>query len=191
MKSKRHHLYRALSLVLLTLSLGAAGCKSNGNKSVAQPAVAAKPGSVAKPSPPPHKRLISEGGWKIPGLAGAKEFIPPKLIQSASNESVKVYTSWLRPTPRATAPITLREYFLDEQIKELGITAKRLMVEVIVKYDVGGRPFCYVVKYRARYAVEALHFYDEDGDKDFELVETGTAQPTFTPRIPNWAQASK
>ena len=37
----------------------------------------------------------------------------------------------------------------------------------IVKYDLGGSPFCYVVKYRSTYAIEALHYYDEDGDKKF------------------------
>ena len=88
-------------------------------------------------------------------------------------------------------PVTLMGYMSEEELKELGITTKNPMVVTIVKYDAGDRPFCYVVKYRSTYTMEGLHFYDEDGDKKFELLETGTALPTFTPRIPGWAQASK
>jgi hypothetical protein len=187
MKCKTYHFHHALSLALLTLLLSSAACSSSGYKNAAQPA------SAAKISPPPTaaKRLIKGDGWKIPGLAVAKEFIPPKLLPSAGSESVKVYSSWLRPQFKDTNAVTLKDYLSDEQLKELGITTNKPMIMTIVKYDAGDRPFCYVVKYRSTYTMEGLHFYDEDGDKNFELLETGTALPQFIPRIPSWAQAAK
>jgi hypothetical protein len=180
-----HEMYRfhhAVSVVLLTALLAGAGCKSNNNKLAAQQA------SAAKPSPTPSKRLIKKAGWEIPGLAGAKETGPSRLRPAAGN--AKVYMSWLRPQPKANVagPPTLGSYLAEAELKELGISAKKLQVLALVKYDIGDRPFCYVVKYRATYPVEALHYYDEDGDKSFELVETGTQSPEFVPRIPGWAQ---
>jgi hypothetical protein len=191
MKYKMYHLFyhihvhHAVSLVLLTLLLSVAGCKSSGLKNTAQPA------SAAKPSSAPSKRLTKEGGWKIPGLAIAKEFRPPTLLPSAGNESVKVYTSSLRPPFGPPGPVTLKDYLSDEELKELGITTNKPMVMTIVKFDQGDHPFCYVIKYRSIYTMEGLHYYDEDGDQDFELLETGTALPQFIPRIPSWVQAAK
>jgi len=191
---------RVASVVLLTTLLTCAGCKSNDNKPVAQTASAAKAVGAAKPSPPPYKRLVKKSGWKIPGLATAREFRPPRLLPSTSNGgnsgngnngSAKVYTSSLRPPPVMGKPVTLKDYMSEEELKELGITTTNPMVVTIVKYDAGDRPFCYVVKYRSTYTMEGLHFYDEDGDKNFELLETGTALPQFTPRVPAWAQSSK
>jgi hypothetical protein len=188
---------RVASVALLITLLTCAGCKSNNNKPMAQTASAAKAVGAAKPSPPPYKRLVKKSGWKIPGLATAKEFRPPRLLPSANNVSngnngsAKVYTSSLRPPPVMGKPVTLKGYMSEEELNELGITTKNPMVVTIVKYDVGARPFCYVVKYRSTYTMEGLHFYDEDGDKNFELLETGTALPTFTPRVPAWAQTSK
>jgi hypothetical protein len=135
--------------------------------------------------------LTKEGGWKIPGLAIAKEFRPPTLLPSAGNESIKVYASSLRPPFGPPGPATLKDYLSDEELKELRITTNKPMVMTIVKYDQGDRPFCYVVKYRSTYTMEGLHYYDEDGDKNFELLETGTALPQFIPRIPSWVQAAK
>lgn len=189
MKREMYRLYRAATVVLLTALLAGAGCKSNNNKLAAQQA------SAAKPSPTPSKRLIKKAGWEIPGLAVAKETSPPRLLPAAGN--AKVYSTWLKPQPKAkvagqAAKIddlpTLKSYLAEEELKELGIPIKKLHILALVKYVLGDRPFCYVVKYRATYAVEALHYYDEDGDKSFELVETGTQSPDFVPRIPGWAQ---
>lgn len=162
-----------------------ASCKSSGYQNAAQPAIA-----VAKPNPVPAtgKRLIKEEGWKIPGLAVAKEYRPAILLQAASNETVKVYSSWLSPQSGAGSPVTLRDFLSEQELKDLGITAKKLRVMTIVKYDLGDRPFCYVIKYRAIYTMEGLHYYDEDGDSRFELVETGTASAEFTPRLPTLAK---
>jgi hypothetical protein len=179
MKYNRHQLHHMVSFVLLTVLFIGAGCKSSSYQNAAQPV------SAAKSIPTPSRRLIKEEGWKIPGLAVAKEVRPPSLLQAASSDRVKVYSSWLGPLSRAAAPITLRDYLSEQELKELGITAKKLHVLTIVKYDLGDRPFCYAVKYRAKYTIDALHYYDEDGDKNFELVETGTASTEFIPRIPN------
>lgn len=181
MKHKMYRLHSAATVVLLTALLACAGCKNNDNKLAVQQA------SAAKPSPTPSKRLIKKAGWEIPGLAGAKAKGPPNSRPAAGN--AKVYMSWLNPQQKANVagPPTLRSYLGEEELKQLGITAKKLHVLALVKYELGDRPFCYVVKYRATYAVEALHYYDEDGDKSFELVETGTQSPEFAPRIPGWA----
>jgi hypothetical protein len=178
MKCKRYQPHRAIFFVLLTAILTGAGCKNDSYQNAAQQV------SAAKTNPTPSRRLIKEGGWKIPGLAVAKEGRPPSLLQAASNEKVKVYSSWLSPISGAGAPVTLRNYLSDQELEELGITAKKLHVLTIVKYGMGDRPFCYVVKYRSTYTVDALHYYDEDGDKNFELVETGTTSTEFIPRIP-------
>jgi hypothetical protein len=179
MKCKRHHFHYGVTVVLLTALLTNTGCKNNSYQNATQQASAAKPGTT------PSRRLIKEGGWKIPGLAVAKEAKPPSLLQKASNEKVKVYSSQLSPMSGASAPVTLRDYLSDQELKELGITAKKLHVLTLVKYDLGDRPFCYVVKYRSTYTIEALHYYDENGDKNFELVETGPISTEFIPRIPS------
>jgi hypothetical protein len=182
MKHAMYRFHHTVSIVLLTALLAGAGCKNNDNKLAAQQA------SAAKSSPTPSKKLIKKAGWEIPSLAGAKATMPPRSLPAAGN--AKVYMTWLRPQPKANVvgPPTLRSYLAEEELKELGITAKKLPVMAIVKYELGDRPFCYVVKYRSTYAIEALHYYDEDGDKSFELVETGTQSPEFVPRIPGWAQ---
>jgi hypothetical protein len=179
MKYKRYQLHPMISLVLLTALCIGSSCKSSSYQNAAPPV------SAEKPSTTPSRKLVKAEGWKIPGLAVAKEVISPILLQAASNEKVKVYSSWLSPLFEAPAPVTLRGYFSEQELKELGITAKNLRVMSIVKYDLGDRPFCYVVKYRAKYTIDALHYYDEDGDKNFELVETGTISTEFIPRIPS------
>jgi hypothetical protein len=179
MKYTRYQLHHTVSFVLLTVLFIGSSCKSSGYQNAAQPV------SAAKPSPTPSRRLIKEGGWKIPGLAVAKEIRPPNLLQAASSEKVKIYSSWLSPMSGATHPVTLRDFLSEQEIQELGITSKKLHVLTIVKYDLGDRPFCYVIKYRAKYTIDALHYYDEDGDKNFELVEIGTASTEFIPRIPS------
>jgi hypothetical protein len=166
----------SITIVLLTILIVFAGCNRN----------TARPANAANPSPTPVKRLIKEGGWKIPGYAIAKEIISPRLLQSSGNESVKIYSSWLSTVRKNASPVTLRDYLSEQEINELNIVGKKLNVMTIVKYDNGVLPFCYVVKYRSTYAMEALHYYDEDGDKRFELVETGTASQEYIPRIPNW-----
>lgn len=166
----------SISIVLLTILLAFAGCNRN----------TARPANAAKPTPTPSKRLIKEGGWKIPGFATAKEIISPRSIASPGNEPVKIYSSWLSTVRKNASPVTLHEYLSEQEIQELNIIGKKLQVMTIVKFDNGDLPFCYVVKYRSTYAMEALHYYDEDGDKRFELVETGTASQGFIPRIPNW-----
>jgi hypothetical protein len=182
MKHEMYRLHHAVSVVLLTALLAGAGCRNNNNKLAAQQA------GAAKPSPTPSKRLIKKAGWQIPGLATARVITPSRLLPAAGK--AKVYRTWLKPPPKAkvTSPPTLKSYLAEEELKELGITAKKLEVLALVKYDLDGRPFCYVVKYRSHYAVEALHYYDEDGDKSFELVETGTSSPNYVPRVPGWAQ---
>jgi hypothetical protein len=189
MKYEMYRLHHAVSVVLLTALLAGAGCKNNDNKLAAQQA------DAAKPSPTPSKRLIKKAGWQIPGLEVARVTMPLRLLPSAGNS--KVYLTWLKPRPKAkvagqvakiTDLPTLKSYLAEEELKELGITAKQPHILSLVKYDLGDRPFCYVVKYRSHYAVEALHYYDEDGDKSFELVETGTPSPEFVPRIPGWTQ---
>jgi hypothetical protein len=179
---KMYRLHRAATFVLLTALLAGASCKSNNNGLAAQQA------SAAKPSPTPSKSLIKKTGWEIPGLAGATEKGSPRLLRVAGN--TKVYSTWLTPKPKASVVgnPNLKSYLAEEELKSLGITAGNFSVLLIAKYDTGDRPFCYVVKYRSTYAVEALHYYDEDGDKSFELVETGTSFPNFVPRIPGWAQ---
>ena len=176
MKHEMHRLHHAVSVVLLTALIAGAGCKSNNDK------------LAAKPSANPSKRLIKKAGWEIPGLAGAKATMPPRSLPAGGN--AKIYSTWLKPQPKANVagPPTLKSYLAEEELKELGVTALKLPVMTIVKYDLGDRPFCYVIKYRSTYAIEALHYYDEDGDKSFELVETGTQSPEFVPRIPGWAQ---
>jgi hypothetical protein len=180
MKIKRCHLHHTISFVFLTMLFTGASCKSSSYQNVAKPANAAKP----SPVPTTGKRLIKEEGWKIPGLAVAKEYRPASLLQAASNETVKVYSSWLSPQPGTGSPVTLRDFLSEQELIDLGIYAKKLRVMTIVKYDLGDRPFCYVIKYRAIYTMEGLHYYDEDGDSRFELVETGTASAEFTPRLP-------
>jgi hypothetical protein len=179
MKYKKHHFHHSIVFVLLTVLFTGSGCKSSSYQNAAEQV------SAAKPSPTSSRRLIKEGGWKIPGLAVAKEIRPPGLLQAASNEKVKVYSSWLRPISNPAAPVTLTNFLSEQELKEMGITAKKLPVLAIVKYDLGDRPFCYVVKYRSTYTVDGLHYYDEDGDKNFELVETGTTSTEFIPRIPS------
>ncbi len=184
MKCKRYQLQHTISFVLLTMLFTGASCKSSGYQNDTQLAIAAKP----SPVPVTGKRLIKEEGWKIPGLAVAKEYRPASLLQAVSNETVKVYSSWLSPQTGTDIPVTLRDFLSEQELKGLGITAKKLRVMTIVKYDLGDRPFCYVVKYRATYTMEGLHYYDEDGDSRFELVETGTASAEFTPRLPRLAK---
>jgi hypothetical protein len=176
---KRYQLHHMISFALLTMLFTGSGCKSKSYQNAAQQA------SAAKPSPASPRKMIKEGGWEIPGLAVAKEVRPPSLLQAASNEKIKVYSSWLNPVSNAAAPVTLRNFLSEQELKELGITAIKLRVMTIVKYDLVDHPFCYVVKYRSTYTVDALHYYDEDGDKNFELVETGTASTEFIPRIPS------
>jgi hypothetical protein len=176
---KRYQLHHMVSFALITVLFTGSGCKSNSYQNAAQQV------SAAKPSPTTSRRLIKEGGWEIPGLAVAKEVRPPILLQAAGNEKVKVYSSWLRPISNAAAPVSLRDFLSEQELKELGITAIKLRVLMIVKYDLGDRPFCYVVKYRSTYTVDGLHYYDENGDGNFELVETGTASTEFIPRIPS------
>ena len=184
MKHEMYRLHHAVSVVLLMALLAGAGCKSNNNKLAAQGA------SAANPSPTPSKRLIKKAGWEIPGLAVANVNIPPKPLPAAGN--VKIYSTLLKPQVQPKAKFAdlpnLKRYLAEAELKELGITAKSPAIMAIVKYELGDRPFCYVVKYRSTYAIEALHYYDEDGDKLFELVETGTQSPEFVPRIPVWAQ---
>jgi hypothetical protein len=183
MKHKQYHLYQAIFVGLLIVLLTCASCKSVGGNNASSPASAAI--SSSTPSSSPSKRLIKEAGWRIPGIGAAKEFLKPTLLQAASSESVKVYSTWLRPqSSNNSGPVTLKEYLSDEELKELGVPEQRPQVMTIVKYDLGDRPFCYVVKYRATYTMEGLHYYDEDGDKLFELVERGTPSPDFIPRIP-------
>jgi hypothetical protein len=188
MKYRRYHLSSqaspAISLVLLTMLLIGAGCKRVDSNNAAQPAAVAR----SSPTPFNQRKLIKEDGWKIPGLAVAKEARPASLLQGVNNDSVKVYSTWLKPFPSGSSPVSLRDFWSEEQLQELGITAKKLRVLLIVKYDMGDRPFCYVVKYRSTRAIEALHYYDEDGDKDFELAERGDISPQFVPRIPKWVQ---
>jgi hypothetical protein len=179
MLRKKYRLHHTVSFVLLTVLFISSSCKNSSYQNAAQPV------SAAKPSPTPARRLIKEGGWKIPGLAVAKEIRPPILLQAASTEKVKVHSSWLSPMSGAATPVTLRNFLSEQELQELGITSKKLHLMTIVKYDLGERPFCYVVKYRAKYTIDALHYYDEDGDKNFELVETGTASTEFIPRIPS------
>jgi hypothetical protein len=198
----KHKIYRlrcaCAVVVLLTTLLAIAGCKSNSNNPASQPA------SAAKPAPSSSRRLIKTGGWEIPGLSGAKEGRKPVFLPASGN--AKVYFTRLTPRPtsndaepsptvgvrriKSASMPTLKNYLSEGELKELGITAKGLTITTIVKYDIGdnSRPFCYVVKYRSTYAVEALHYYDEDGDKRFELLETGTPAQVFVPRIPGWAQ---
>jgi hypothetical protein len=180
------HLFRQFSLISCSLFilLTAGACKSGSNRSTAQPAIAAQPA----PTRPPVKRLIKKAGWKIPGLAVAKEIYSPRVVPAASNERVKVYSTWYRPRTGDAGPVSLNDFLSDQERAELGITPTRLHVKGIVKYDFGDRPFCYVIKYRATYTIEGLHYYDEDGDNRFELVETGTASSEYIPRIPSWTQ---
>jgi hypothetical protein len=179
---KMYRLHRAAAIILLTGMFAGAGCKSNNNNPAAQQA------SAAKPSPSPSRRLIKTAGWDIPGLLGAKVTKPPRLVPAAGN--AKVYSTWLSPQPKSKGAglPTLKSYLAEGELKELGITATNLSVMTIVKYDLDGRSFCYVVKYRSTYAIEAVHYYDEDGDKRFELIESGTPSLNFAPRIPGWAQ---
>jgi hypothetical protein len=179
MKYTRYQLHYLISLVLLTLLFTGSSCKSSSYQNAAQSVSAAKPSTI------PSRKLVKAGGWKIPGLAVAKEVRPTSLLQAASNEKVKLYSSWLSPLSKDAALVTLRDYLSDQYLNDLGITAKKLQVMSIVKYDLGDRPFCYVVKYRSTYTIDALHYYDEDGDKNFELVETGTPSTEFIPRIPS------
>jgi hypothetical protein len=182
MKYKMHRVHRAIAIVTLTALLTGASCKSGDNK------IATQQASAAKPSPTPSKRLTKKAGWEIPGLAEAKATMPPRSLPAAAN--AKIYSTWLKPQPKANSAgtPTLKNYLAEDELKELGITAKKLPVMAIVKYELGDRLFCYVIKYRSTYAIEALHYYDEDGDKNFELVETGTQSPEFVPRIPGWVQ---
>jgi hypothetical protein len=179
MKYINYRLHHMLSLVLLTLLFTGSSCKNGSYQNAAQRV------SAAKPSTTPSRKLVKAGGWKIPGLSAAKEVRAPSLLQAASNEKVKIYSSWLSPPFGVAAPVTLRDYLSDQDLNDLGITAKKLHVMSIVKFDLGDRPFCYVVKYRSTYTIDALHYYDEDGDKNFELVETGTSSTEFIPRIPS------
>jgi hypothetical protein len=158
------------TLVLLSLLL--CGCSNNKQ-------------NTTKSAPTPlARKLMNKDGWQIPGLAHAKEIKPPTLIPAAGNDSVKVYSTWLRPFNEDSSKVTLNNYLSDAQVKELGIIAVQVLT--IVKYEINNRPFCYVAKYRSTYTVEALAYYDEDGDGLFELVEIAKASLDFIPRIPDW-----
>jgi hypothetical protein len=186
LKQEAYRLHLLAFVLLLAALLAGAGCKSSSSKPAAQSE------SAAKPNQTPSKRLIKTSGWNIPGLTGAKEIYPPKLLPAAGN--AKVYSTLLNPPPRGAdtnTPAsldTLKNYLSEEELKELGIITQNPHIEAIAKYDVDGHPFCYVIKYRSVYAIEGLHYYDEDGDKRFELLEPGTPSLGFVPRIPGWAQ---
>jgi hypothetical protein len=191
LKHEAYRLHLLAFVLLLAALLAGAGCKSSSSKPAAQPESAAKPNQTPS-SQTPSKRLIKTSGWNIPGLAGAKEIYPPRLLPAAGN--VKVYSTLLNPPSRGASPNTLasldtlKNYLSEDELKELGIITQNPYIEAIAKYDVDGHPFCYVIKYRSVYAIEGLHYYDEDGDKRFELLEPGTPSLGFVPRIPGWAQ---
>jgi hypothetical protein len=175
MKSK-WYFYPTIVLLLLLLGGVSSSCKQTSSS-----------GSTAKSAPTPSvRKLVNKEGWQIPGLAQAKEFRPPTLVQAAGKDSVKVYSSWLRPFNEDGSKVTLNNYLSDVQVKELGIIAVQVLT--LVKYEINKRPFCYIVKYRSTYTVEALAYYDEDGDGLFELVETAKSSLDFIPRIPDWAR---
>jgi len=179
-------LFHLISFVSFSLFILLTAVSCDSNKNTARPSITTKP--VSTPTSGKSKRLIKKEGWKVPGLAVAKVIFPPRVLPAASNEQAKVYSSWLRPYTGNADPVTLRNFLSEEERNKLGITAFKLPVTTIIKYDLGDRPFCYVVKYHATYTMEGLHYYDEDGDNRFELVETGTASTEFIPRIPGWMQ---
>lgn len=177
--------------MMLTL-MGCAHPNSKASQSAAATApqkdVAAIP-QVA--SSPDEQKVMKEGGWEIPGLAQGKVTQPRTVFRSSDVDGVRVYWAWLRPEAQEGEEFIIEDaYFSADERKTLRLIPGEQAVMKIARYDVGERVFCYQVTIHPKGigAMNALVYYDEDGDGRFETVERGSVLPSFVPRIPQWTR---
>lgn len=135
--------------------------------------------------------LLNKEGWEIPGLSKSKINKPRNLFRNGSTDSLIMYWTWLQPNSEEGQETKLNDTALSKQQREtLRLLEGDIMITDIVQFDINNRPFCYLIKIHPRGigATQGLHYYDEDGDGKFEMVEKGSALPAFVPRIPPWTE---
>ncbi len=135
------------------------------------------------------QRLVKKEGWQILGLSKSKINKSRNLFKNGSSESLKMYWTWLKPDVEEGSLLIIdSNEFTKEERETLSIPEGNQVIVDIIKFDINDQPFCYVVKMHREGigAIQAVHYYDEDGDGRFEIIQSGSALPSFVPKIPLW-----
>jgi hypothetical protein len=133
-------------------------------------------------------KVTRESGWEIPSLKQSRVTRSRQTLSNKNDEPVQIYWTWLEPQQESLLDTSS---YLPEELKVLRLESGVWSVTRVIEYDVDERKFCYVILIHPQNAgaLSALHYYDEDGDGNFETVERGNAHfVSFIPRIPQWVK---
>ena len=141
------------------------------------------------------RRVIKKEGWKIPGLAQSRIAGYRRAFAAHGEAPVQIYVTAFKPIREIVVNTSL--YSFPEDGETLVIRQLPISIRSIVRYEVGGKAFCYSIQ-----GVEALYnkrtdtggyggeygflYYDNDGDGKFESFEIGGHILPFTPKVPTW-----
>ena len=140
------------------------------------------------------KPVVMESGWNIPGLDHSQITDTRKLVpQGFGPTAVRLHITGY--TPRKKFITTIPRYRLKDD-QTLIITERKVQIDGIIKCDVDGREFLYILHCttileepngRTGYSgVFGVQYSDRDGDGKFESFAEGA--PFVTPDlwIPDW-----
>lgn len=146
----------------------------------------------------PIKSIVRETGWEIPGLALSRITTSRKPLPAGYGPNVPVNITILKPRREVVATISL--FGLKPDGTTLVMGQRRGAVQIIIKCDIDGRAFAYIVQFmalvqesngrRGYSGIYGAQYFDNDGDGIFESYEPGPPLVTKDLRIPNWV-ASK
>jgi|ERR1043166_3068986 hypothetical protein len=114
-------------------------------------------------SPRPDNQIIKESGWEIPGLAGSK---------ARERTEVKDHPGLF--ATRYTPGRGRKSYFSEDERARLMVFRGELSVNSLTGFDINGKKFCYITTvYPPGIGADIiLHFYDLDGDGQFEIADS-------------------
>jgi hypothetical protein len=147
----------------------------------------------------PIKSIVSETGWEIPGLSLSRITTPRKPLPAGYGPNVPVNVTILKPRREVLTTISL--FGLKPDGATLVMGQRRGAVQIIIKCDIDGRVFAYIVQFmalvqesngRVGYSgIYGAQYFDNDGDGIFESYEPGPPLVTKDLRIPTWVVSSK
>jgi hypothetical protein len=145
--------------------------------------------------------LINPDGWQLIGLRGSRVEVRKALPSNEALSKSTIFHSVLRPKER-TILLDQRAHYYPKKDGSLLVQRVAIQTNLIQRYDVEGRPFCYVylgpgvrimVRENERLLIPVgcsggVAFYDENGDGKFERQDVLGGTAGFQPRIPQWVK---
>ena len=147
----------------------------------------------------PIKSVLKETGWEIPGLSLSRITTARKLLPAGYGPNAPLNVTILRPRREVISTISL--FGLKPDGTTLVMGQRKGAVQIIIKCDIDGRVFAYIVQFmalvkesngRVGYSgIYGAQYFDNDGDGVFESYESGPPFVARDLRIPTWVWVTK